>query len=628
MESKFSRCDLPGALSDIDNLLEQQNEDPDRAFVVLISDFANDALAVDRPAPRVLAQLAKRAKLVVARPTPSVANTQIARLVPRRTLILPGSDDANPTVAVEIQLRRFLDTSSPGRTSVELAVLDRDSLSPVSVVQQDHTWAVGQSQAVIHATAILDSIKPHPPGAPDDERVLLIRTRIAPVHLSGSPDALTADDERWATVSVRDQLRIGLVSTPRTSPVDSLEQGLTSAQWLHLALTPHTFSNISSLGQTHGTLGWGAVMVTPFLPKGLDADTPQAFDAIFVPRPDLLSNPQWEHVRNFVQRGGLLWVSAPSASQRDTWGETMADLLGLEWQLRIEANQNDSTQPQPNSDESLATDTPVPEPLSLLAADWQALLAPVRVKKAIRLNPRVTALTSGEVWLATAKGDPLLVSQRIGDGTVVLLATAIDPAWTNLPTKPLFVPLLHETLRGVLGSPRSTSQLQKLLSGDVPVLDKKWAGAKRLIRTDATTDAADTTVNLLATDRGFESEAPLDKPGIYTPGVIDIAGTLAVNPDPLGGDTRAIDPERLGQWLSSVSTWQWLDDSDPRQSLAVQSTSTSFGWPLLCILMGLVVIEMALARWFSHVFVPGRGIIAQAIAALRGGSGGRNALRT
>ena len=627
MEPKHSRSDLPETLWAVDEELAQQNEDPDRTFVVLISDFAHNALAVDRPAPRGLVQLAKRAKLVVARPKPGVANTQIAGIVPRRALILPGSDDPSPTVAVEVHLRRFVDTGSSGHTRVELAVFDSNGTKPVSVVKQDHAWAVGQSQAVIHATATLDSNGSRSGDAgvsTGSNRVLSVRARIEPVGPLGHSDALTADDQRWATVAIRDKIRIGLIGTPHTGQVDSSVQGLTAAQWLHLAIAPSAFSDLSSSGQTQGAMGWGTVGVTLLPPTGLDDDAYEVLDAVFVTRPDLLSNPQWSHIRDFVERGGLLWISAPSQSQPGTWGDAMCEQLGLDWRLSIEPRQSDPSQSDSGSGGSLATDTPVPEPLSLLGADWQALLAPVRVAKSFELYARGSTPASGAVWLASADGDPLLVSQSVGGGTVVLLATAIDPAWTNLPTKPLFVPLLHETLRGVLGSPRGVGRLKEVVSGDVPVLGRRWDGIKQLALTRTTTQGIDTVVALQQTDHGLEPQVALDKPGIYAAVQGDVRNVLAVNPDSQGGDTRAIDPDRLGQWLSSVSSWQWLDASDPRQSLAVQTTGTSLAWPLLCVVMGLVVIEMFLARWFSHALIPGRGFVGQAIAALRGGGRSRS----
>ncbi|NLF09871.1 MAG: VWA domain-containing protein, partial [Pirellulaceae bacterium] len=46
--------------------------------------------------------------------------------------------------------------------------------------------------------------------------------------------------------------------------------------------------------------------------------------------------------------------------------------------------------------------------------------------------------------LNVGDGDPLIVERRAGQGRVVLVATAAEPAWSALPLWPSFVPLVHE----------------------------------------------------------------------------------------------------------------------------------------------------------------------------------------
>ena len=41
---------------------------------------------------------------------------------------------------------------------------------------------------------------------------------------------------------------------------------------------------------------------------------------------------------------------------------------------------------------------------------------------------------------------PAIVEKRLGHGTVLLMATTCDAEWTNLPAKPAFLPLFHETI--------------------------------------------------------------------------------------------------------------------------------------------------------------------------------------
>ena len=43
--------------------------------------------------------------------------------------------------------------------------------------------------------------------------------------------------------------------------------------------------------------------------------------------------------------------------------------------------------------------------------------------------------------------EPALVERQVGDGSVILFASAMDLEWNNLPLQSLFLPFVHETLR-------------------------------------------------------------------------------------------------------------------------------------------------------------------------------------
>ena len=55
----------------------------------------------------------------------------------------------------------------------------------------------------------------------------------------------------------------------------------------------------------------------------------------------------------------------------------------------------------------------------------------------------------GEVVLVLDDGTPLLTEYRIGTGRLMLLGTALDPAWSTLVVRPAFVGLM--TTAGIPG---------------------------------------------------------------------------------------------------------------------------------------------------------------------------------
>src|SRR5262249_41186655 len=141
------------------------------------------------------------------------------------------------------------------------------------------------------------------------------------------------------------------------------------------------------------------------------------------------------------------------------------------------------------------------------------------------------------------------------DGHIVLLATALDVDWTNLPTKPLFVPLIHETLRGLLGAPAEMARMNATVCGDTPWLGKPWDAAQELTLMGQRV----LRLALRRTDRGLESPGGLEVPGVYAARPTAVGRRLPANPDADAGDTRAIESAVLEQWLRGIGAFKWID---------------------------------------------------------------------
>ena len=212
----------------------------------------------------------------------------------------------------------------------------------------------------------------------------------------------------------------------------------------------------------------------------------------------------------------------------------------------------------------------------------------------------------------------------------MFLATAVDTRWTNLPTKPLFVPLIHETLHGVLGLLDRPGIVQAV-AGDTPVLGASWVGVTRLERlqtsgdliTSGAEEADEDFSALQSTETGPVLVGSVKLPGVYQ--TLTDAGPrrLIVDADPTAGDTRQIDEEALSHWLDGLGEWRWLDEDDPGAALRRSGELADIGWALLWVLLALVLVETFVARLFSHANAgPGRSLTGQVWrAALRLRSG-------
>ena len=75
---------------------------------------------------------------------------------------------------------------------------------------------------------------------------------------------------------------------------------------------------------------------------------------------------------------------------------------------------------------------------------------------------------------------------------------------------------------------------------------------------------------------------------------------IAVNIDPASSRTDTQPQSAVSDWLTKLGPWEVFDADDPGAALrSIESSSPIVGL-LLVAVVALVVLETALARWFSH----------------------------
>ena len=116
----------------------------------------------------------------------------------------------------------------------------------------------------------------------------------------------------------------------------------------------------------------------------------------------------------------------------------------------------------------------------------------------------------------------------------------------------------------------------------------------------------------------MRAREPLDRPGVYmaSPGSAEV---VAINVSPAAADTRTYTRDELASWFDAFDKWRWLAPEAPADALEVTTARANIGRPLLWALLALMVVEAAVARWFSHAYVArGRSLVSRAAAVLRG----------
>ncbi|MDH3590638.1 MAG: BatA domain-containing protein [Planctomycetota bacterium] len=201
------------------------------------------------------------------------------------------------------------------------------------------------------------------------------------------------------------------------------------------------------------------------------------------------------------------------------------------------------------------------------------------------------------------EGLPAVAEKSFGDGRVLLFTTAADDEWSDLPRSPLYLMLLHETVRYVVRPDQSAATLPvgapivvpydptvmgprvavvppPVMGGSpIKILSKKDAKTKALVYRYDRTDAAGIYTWRMRTPEG----EPFQRP-------------YAINVEPSEGDLRRAD-------LSALEAMPGVTVERPTDEASLQtdeSDRTEFWRTLVYLLIAVAALETLLAWRFGH----------------------------
>ena len=195
----------------------------------------------------------------------------------------------------------------------------------------------------------------------------------------------------------------------------------------------------------------------------------------------------------------------------------------------------------------------------------------------------VSMTAAEEPLIRLDNGEPLLIEQNRGDGRVLLLLSALDNRWNDLPVHPVFVGFMFETARYLSG--RVNTQ-KHYITGDALPLSLIGGGAGQVI------DPEGETVLSLA-DTANAQMIRLNKPGIYAVYTAMGETRVAANIDPLESDLATMPAELLDRWqdltVDATPAGAPQSGGDRNDPLAL--------WPWVLLFLAVVVIaESALGN--------------------------------
>jgi hypothetical protein len=137
-------------------------------------------------------------------------------------------------------------------------------------------------------------------------------------------------------------------------------------------------------------------------------------------------------LRRYVEQGGGLFVAT---GQRASWPAGVDLLPGT-----IDQNAADRTRGDAARVGALEYAHPVFEPFRAPRSGNFAAVPIYQYRK-------VTPAKDAQVLAKFDGTAPAVLDRRVGSGRVVLWASALDKSWSDLPTKGVFVPFVHQSLR-------------------------------------------------------------------------------------------------------------------------------------------------------------------------------------
>jgi len=526
--------------------------DAEETTLIVLSDFRGGSMRRER----AMREVGPPVRLVATEPsTVGLTNVGISGLEPPRSLLVKnalGPADLASPARVSL-VRSGVGLSQPGVTRVT-AFLDAIGTGmPVEVGTGVVRWTAGQAEATAMIAVSGDAVATSASSA-------VLRVTI-------DSDAVPGDNVRRAPIELRERLRVAVVAPERFGREVGVDR-FGAQDWVRLALAP---TDESAAG----------LELVEIDPGALDRARVLGLDAAVVLRPDLVRGDGWEVLRTLADRGGLVLVTPSGRETLQAWTESFEEAFAPGWTMGREAvdlPQSPALAEPSDAGASL---------LSVLGGELGFLVEAVHVSRVLR----VEGASDDEVLLRTTSGEPVLVvsSPGTGRGLAAVLTTALDISWTDLPVKPLMVPLMQELVRQ--GVAQGSSGVKIDAGG---VYDGTASVAE--LRDQASSVRVGDGVAM----RRAGAWRALNASGVPM-------GVVVVNADAAGGDVSIRTREQVSEWLGGMGAESVtvMDPGDIGRSPVPGNARTGeqgagIGWMLLLAACFLAAAEMFLARAVSH----------------------------
>ncbi len=493
------------------------------------------------------------------------------------------------------------------------------------------------------------------------------------ISVSIDADPLLRDNILRIPIEVRETLRVGIIGGPRTRRASDPES-LTGSDWIALALRPREDA---------------AVEISNLDASPIDAAALAGLDALVITTPDRISESDWPRLRAWVEAsgsggsaaggaaGGVLLVTPPGDKAVHTWPDAMLRGLGLNWTIAREPKAfSPDDLNRPRLEPRAEGDGASASLLSPVRAELADLARPVNVLRILPVQGTPDGAAAelaladggtslGLVWVTSlsakraegpsapptgprddTRATPATPPPPSGGagapgaptrGLFIYVASALELSWTDLPVKPLMVPLVQELIRQGVGRSRSAASV---IAGR-PVVAPPQSSQLRLLQDGsvagdgarAAAGGPEGQATIIPVDDWGGASKPIRRAGVWE--AIDTGGgrraVIVINPDPGAGDITPRERAPLEAWLNAAlspagattpaNQVVWIDAAAPTdgapagtgpggggtagggplaQAFQLRSEGRPTGAWILWGALALALAELFLARRASH----------------------------
>ena len=433
-----------------------------------------------------------------------VSNTQIVSFEPQAR----GPLSLHDGIPVRVKARR-----EGGRLSVDH--------SQIEIVSDDNTksslridWSEGQVEGAVDGTINIQANR---------QTETALRASLL------QDDAQPADNVRFLFVSTTNTIRVGIVDRVSVSGVGQPTENETGVgTWVENALRPRDDVGIET---------------EVIEPTAINTQRCKGLDAIVVVRPDAVDATGWTVLAQNIKLGLVVVITPPPQAMNSGWSDGFLRAFDLGWSVAHDVTKSEPPMTVRRSD--------IPHPLLLqISSELPDLIQPIGVNRWFAISVPVN---HGDVVLELGDGSPLIVrgSNEGSRGSVVLFATPPDLGWTNIPAKPIMVPLFQELIRQSIAQV-DRGRKMNVGSDRMPTTISGVVGLRLMVGRAGVIDINQTVISV---DPNGTLAQPISSPGVYA--AVDSTnrtmGWVVANIDPMAATTQPTSIEEISAEFKGFS---------------------------------------------------------------------------